>query len=151
MKFSKVERKVMHLGWGNPHYQYRLEDEGVESSPADKDLGILADEKLNMSQQRALAAQKANHILGSTKRSVTSKSREVTLPLYSALVRPHLEYCIQLWRPQYKTDVDLLEWDRRRAVKMIRGLEHFSYEERLREFRLKKRRLLKTFLWPFNI
>jgi len=80
-----------------------------------------------------LAARKANCILGCIKSSAASRSREGVLPHYSALVRPHLESCIQLWSPLHRKDVDLLEQVRRRATKMIRGLEHLSCEERLRE------------------
>ncbi|KAK4816009.1 hypothetical protein QYF61_010999 [Mycteria americana] len=118
-KFNKAKCKVLHLGQSSPCYQDRLGNEGIESSPAEKDLGVLVDEKLDMSWQCALTAQKANHILACINRSMASRSREVTLPLYSALVRPHLQYCVQLWSPQHKKDMDLLERVQRRATKMI--------------------------------
>ncbi|PKU33391.1 hypothetical protein llap_16305 [Limosa lapponica baueri] len=142
MRFNKAKFKVLHLGWDNTPYQCRLEDEGIESSPVEKDLGILVDEKLDMSQQCELTAQKANCILGCIKRSMGIRSREV--PLSPVLVTPHLEYCVQLWSSQHRKDMDLLQHIRRRATKMMGGMECLCYEDKLRElplFSLKKRQL----------
>ena len=131
MRFNKAKYKVLHLSRGKLHYQYNLWDVKMEHSPAENDLRVPVDGKLDVSQKCALTAQKAKCILGCSKRSVISRLKEVILPFYPELARPHLEYCVQMWSPQYRGDMDLLECIQRKATELIQGMKHLTSEDRL--------------------
>ena len=95
-----------------------------------KDLGIIIDHKVNISQQCDVATKKANAILGCIKTRIVSKSHKVLVPLYLALARLNLEYCVQFWTPHFKKDAEKLEQVQRRVTRIIKGLGTNPYKER---------------------
>ncbi|PKU49488.1 hypothetical protein llap_197 [Limosa lapponica baueri] len=123
MKFSKGKCRVLYLHGNNPMHQYRLGGDLLDSSFVEKDVGVLVDSKLTMRQQCAPVAKKANSVLGCIKKRVASRLREVILPLYSALLRLQMEYCVQFWAPQFKKDKELSEIVQGRTTKMIQGMD----------------------------
>ena len=116
---------------GNMDEGYKMGDAVLGRTTQEKDLGVTFSADMKLSEQCGIAASKGNQILGLIRRTITYKEKHLIVPLYKAIVRPHLEYCIQAWRPYRKKDIDKLERIQRRATKMIPELRDLSYESRL--------------------
>ena len=117
-------------------------------------MGLTISADMKVSEQCGIAAAKGNQILGLIRRNIVYKETDLIIPLYKTIVRPHLEYCIQAWRPYRKKDIDMLEGVQRRATKMIQKLRNISYEMRQKECGLttiKARRLRGDQIEAFKI
>ena len=154
MQFNISKCKVLSVGRGNPHNKYTLNQEELVGSEYEKDLGVTVDSDLRLRKQCIEARNKANRVLGFIFRSVKSRSSDVILKLYLALVRPHLDYAVQFWSPHYRKDIGLLESVQRRMTKRIQGMKDIPYERRLRMLNLhslERRRLrgdlIEVFKW----
>ena len=113
---------------------YKMGGAILSKTVKEKDLGVTMNANMKVSEQcRIAAASKGNQILGMIRRNITYKEKSLIVPLYKAIVRPHLAYCIQAWNPHLGKDIDILEKIQRRATKLIPGLRGLRYEERLKE------------------
>jgi len=152
MMFNTEKCSVMHMGKTNKKFQYEMGGTILRETEEERDLGVIVNNSNKPSRQCAEAAKKANKVLGMIKRTIVSREKEIMLELYKSLVRPNLEYCVQVWCPYLRQDVEKLEKIQRRATKMIKGFGNLAYEERLRRCKLttlEKRRdrgdLIETF------
>jgi len=105
MLFNLDKCKVVHFGKSNNKCQYTLGGKLLEEVNEEHDLGVIVSADLKVSSQCAKVVKTANKILGMISRTFTLRSKDVILQLYKSLVRPHLEYCIQAWRPHLQKDI----------------------------------------------
>ncbi len=154
MKFNASKCKVIRFGNNKTQSEYMMDGQVLSYVEEEKDLGVIIHRSLKNSRQCQEAVKKANKVLGMIKRNITCRKKEVILPLYRSLVRPHLEYCVQFWSPSLVKDISLMEKVQRRATKIISGMHTLSYEERLEEcnlFSLGRRRLRGDMIQMFKI
>ena len=154
MPFNVNKCQILQVGTKNLKFDYEMNGVKLKSAQCVKDLGVTVASSLKFSQQCKDAAGKANRMLGFINRNFSFKNKDVILPLYTSLVRPHLEYAVQFWSPHHAKDIAKLEAVQRRATKMITSLRNKSYEERLAQlnlFSLEKRRLRGKLIECFKI
>ena len=133
MLFNFGKCKCLNTGPGNTGMNYEMGGTILSKTVKEKDLGVTMNVNMKVSELCRIAASKGNQVLGMIRRNITYKDKSLSIPLYKAIVRPHLEYCIQAWSPYLRKDIDMLEQIQRRATKLISGLRDLTYEERLKE------------------
>ena len=135
MDFNVKKCCILHLGHQNPKYEYLMNGLVLESVSHQRDLGILISNDCLPGRQCAMAAKKANQILGRINKSFSCKTHEVMLQIYKVFVRPHLEYAITAWAPWHKKDMEVLEKIQHRATRRMSDIRG-SYEQRLQQLDL---------------
>ena len=154
MEFNVDKCRTLHIGNNNINFTYKLGNDEISKATEQKDLGVIVDNNLKFSKQSVEAAKKANKVLGFISRTFDYKSKNIVLPLYKSLVRPHLEYCVQFWSPANRKDVDALERIQRRATKLIPSVRNYPYKVRLKKLNLQSlevRRLRGQLIEAFKI
>ena len=131
MQFNVGKCKIMHLGASNQKHQYTMGGDVLATTDAERDLGVLVDDKLVFDKHIREIVNKANSMLGMIRRGFSCMDKEIFMHLYPVLVRPLLEYCVQIWSPYRQDLINLIEGVQRRATKMVPALKHMSYEDRL--------------------
>ena len=126
----------MHFGKKNPKNYFVLYDRVLDTVTQEKDLGVIVDDQLKFHEHTAVAAKKANQILGLIKKFYSSRDPYTITTLYKTMVRPHHEYGNAMWGPVYIGDVHKVEKIQRRSTKMIYSIKNLLYEQRLRTLKL---------------
>ena len=144
----------MHIGHKNCNTNYELLGHEIESVDQEKDLGVVISKDLKWTKQCIEAERKAQKLIGYIKRQFSSRNKEIVIPLYKSIVRPHLEYAVQFWAPSLRKDIDRLEAVQARATKLVSSVRNLGYQRRLEyldTFSIETRRLRGQLIETFKI
>ena len=136
MEFNVDKCKIMHLGKKNPKHTYNMGGSELTVTREERDLGVLIDDQLNFDKHIRGIVNKANRMLGMIKIGFACLDKEMFMNLYPVLVRPLIEYCVQVWSPHMQKHIDLLEGVQKRATKLVPELRSMTYEKRLEKLGL---------------
>ena len=136
MEFNVDKCKIMHMGRSNPKHNYSMDGAELTKTVKEKDLGVLVEDNLEFDQHIKGIVGRANRMLGLIKIGFACLDQEVFMNLYPVLVRPQLEYCVQVWSPYKRKHINLIERVQRRATKLVPALRDLPYEERLLRLKL---------------
>ena len=136
MNFNVEKCTVMHIGAHNRKSDYSMAEQRLTEVNQQRDLGILITDDLKWRNQVDASFKKSNRVLGFISRNFHYKDKDIMLPMYTSLVRPHLEFAIQFWSPHLRGDINKMERIQHRATKMIPELRFKTYPQRLEELKL---------------
>jgi ribonuclease P/MRP protein subunit RPP40 len=154
MQFNVTKCKIIHLGAKNKKESFSLGGNELIKTTEEKDLGVIITDNFKVARQCASAAKKGFQMLGMIARTIVSREKAVIIPLYKSLVRPHLDFCVQAWRPHLQKDIDLLERVQRRVTRMVLSCKGLCYEDRLQQLNLttlETRRMRSDLIEVFKI
>ena len=109
MLFDFGKCKCLHTGPGNTGMNYEMGETILSKTMKENDLGVSMNANMKVAEQCRIAASKGNQVLGMIRRNITYQEKSLIVPLYKAIVRTHLEYCIHAWSPYLRKDIDMLE------------------------------------------
>ena len=156
--FNSDKCKVLHLGANNPKYKYTITNGDIisilQETVCEKDIGVYVDSNLTFDTHIMNTVKLGRKLTGMLCRTISFKTPEVMLPLYKSIVRMILEFANVVWAPYKKKYITLIESVQRHFTKLIFGMKHLSYEERLIKLKLPSlvyRRLRGDYIETFKI
>ena len=136
MEFNETKCTVIHIGNNNKNFEYKIGETPLKTVTEQRDLGIIINQDLKWDNQVDNCVKKANRVNGFIARNIGNKTKDIILPLHKSLVRPLVEFAAPLWSPDLVKHINKIERVQRKSTKMIQGLRHNTYSQRIKSLEL---------------